>query len=552
MSVSIALIQAAFTVGNIDANLARIAALYQVAVIAKADLVVFSEMNVTGYPPEDLILNAAFQQSAMQALEQCARMTSGGPAMLIGSLWCEEEIVFNAIFLLQDGRVAARQEKHHLPNDGVFDERRYFTPGAMPEPLLWRGMKLGLLVCEDMWFADVSAHLKHAGAELLIAMNASPFETGKPDARERAAISRVQETGLALLYVNQIGGQDELVFDGGSFVLGRQADICARLHVFREDMEFVRLQNEGAGWSPLAGTVQPRLGDTEMIYRAMMLGLRDFVLRNGFAGVVIGMSGGIDSALAAALASDALGAAHVRSVMMPSPITSDDSVEDATDCAQRLGIRIDTVPIDLGMQAFGAMLETVFDGPVSDLAFGDNQTRLRAGILLAISSKENLLLLNTGNKSEMAVGYTTPYGDMCGHFAVLKDAYKTTVFALAAWRNLHGEVIPPRILSKPPSAELYEGQTDQDTLPPYALLDAVLHQLVECRLGVDEVAAQGFSLSLVRRVNELLHVAEYKRRQAPPGVKISSMSFGRDRRYPITNGWQVMERNRVRHPGAAE
>jgi NAD+ synthase len=531
--------------GNIEANVARIAVLYDMAVVAKADLVVFSEMAITGYSPEDLFLSKQFQESSMQAVEECARMTTNGPAMLVGSLWREGEAIYNAVFLMEKGRFILQQYKHHLPNYGVFDEKRYFARGAMPEPVEWRGLKLGLLICEDMWLPDVAANLRQKGAELLISINASPFETGKPRAREQVAARRVCETGLALIYVNQIGGQDELVFDGSSFVVDAQGEICARLHAFREDFELLRLHRQGDVWAPISGTIQPQQDNTEMIYRAMILGLRDFVFKNGFAGVLLGMSGGIDSALSAALAVDAVGSERVRTLMMPSPYTSRESIADATECAQRLGIQLDTVSIEPGMQAFDAMLGAVFDGQLSDQAVEDNQPRLRGSILMAVSRKQNLLLLNTGNKSEMAVGYTTLYGDMCGHYAVLKDIYKTTVYEVAAWRNAQSDVIPQRILSKAPSAELRPDQTDQDTLPPYAVLDAILFLLVERQFAIEDVVAQGFALELVEHVSGMLYAAEYKRRQSAPGVKIGSMSFGRDRRHPVTNGWHVMRHKQL-------
>lgn len=539
MMISIALIQASFSVGNVALNVARIAVFYRMAVIAKAQLVVFSEMAITGYPPEDLVLSAQFQERAMQAVRECAAMTVNGPAMLIGSLWRDKGALYNAVFLLENGEIASRQDKRHLPNAGVFDEQRTFTQGALPEPMVWRDIRLGVLVCEDMWFPDMTRHLKDQGAQLLIAINASPFETGKPQVRERIAAERVQETGLALIYVNQIGGHDELVFDGNSFVLDAQGRTCSRLHGFREDFQLLQLVCLDDILSPVAMPTAPLPIDSEMIYRAIVLGLREFVTKNGFVGIVLGMSGGIDSALCAALAVDAVGREHVRTLMLPSQYTSDDSTEDAQECARRLGIRIDSVSIVPGMQAFDAMLGSAFGGQLTEAASRDNQPRLRGNILMSISRKENLLLLNTGNKSEMAVGYTTLYGDMCGHYAAIKDIYKTTVYDIAAWRNTQSDVIPRRIFTKAPTAELFHGQTDQDLLPPYALLDQILFQLIEKRLGVPEIVARGFELAMVEEVSGMLHRAEHKRRQSAPGVKISCMSFWRDRRYPISNGWAI-------------
>jgi NAD+ synthase len=545
MKLSIAMIQSSSSVGNVVANVARIAVFYRMAVVAKADLVVFPEMTIPGYPSEDLFLNAQFQDRCMSALEECARMTSSGPAMLVGTLWRDDDVLYNAVFLLDQGKIASRQYKCHLPNYGIFDEKRYFEQGRDPDPIEWNGTKLGLLICEDMWHSRLAKLLKQKGAELLISVNASPFETGKPLARERVAAQRTHETGLALLYVNQIGGHDELIFDGHSFVLGTDGEPCARLEGFREDFKLLQLERQDSKFIPTSGPFPVLPHETDMIYRAMVLGLRDFTRKNGFSGIVLGMSGGIDSALSAALAVDAVGRERVRALMLPSPYTSQESIEDASECAGRLGIRLDTVSIEPGMQAFDVMLSNVFGGQLSDLAIGDNQPRLRGGILMALSRKENLLLLNTGNKSEMAVGYTTMYGDMCGHYAVLKDIYKTSVYELAAWRNTQGDVIPLRVLAKAPTAELFHGQTDQDTLPPYATLDKILYQLVENRLGIQDVAAQGFDLELVEAVSGMLHRSEYKRRQSAPGAKISCMSFGGDRRYPISNGWYVEQHERL-------
>jgi len=543
MMIPVALIQAGFSVGNVAFNVARIAVFYRMAVIAKAQLVVFSEMAITGYPPEDLVLSAQFQDRSMAALVECAAMTADGPAMLIGSLWREDGALYNAVFLLENGKIAARQYKNHLPNTGVFDEQRTFMPGVLPEPMVWRSaertLKLGVLICEDMWFPDIARHLKDNGAQLLISVNASPFETGKPHTRERFAAQRVEETGLALLYVNQIGGHDELVFDGHSFVMDAHGQISARLDGFREDFQLVHIACQGDTLSPVAMPVAPLPAASEMIYRAIVLGLREFVTKNGFVGIVLGMSGGIDSALCGALAVDAVGRERVRTVMLPSPFTSADSVEDARQCAQRLGVRIDTVSIAPGMQAFDAALSSAFGGQLTEAATRDNQPRLRGSILMAISLKDNLLLLNTGNKSEMAVGYTTLYGDMCGHYAAIKDIYKTTVYEIAAWRNTQSDVIPQRIFTKAPTAELFHGQTDQDLLPPYAVLDQILFHLIEERRGVPDIVARGFDRAMVEEVSGMLYRAEHKRRQSAPGVRISSMSFWRDRRYPISNGWPI-------------
>jgi NAD+ synthase len=538
MSFSIALAQSNFMVGHISGNVARITGLHGIAATAKADLLVVSEMAVTGYPPEDLVLRKGFQEASMRAVEELAALTARGPAMLLGGLWCEGDALHNTAFLLDGGAILHRQHKRHLPNYGVFDEKRVFVKGEMPVPVEWHGVKLGLLICEDMWAPDVAAHLKSHGAELLISINASPFEMGKARVRREVAQARVRETGLPLLYVNQVGGQDELVFDGRGFALSRRGEVRARMRAFEEDFALVCLRAGEQGLEPEAGDIQPVLGEEETIYRAMALGLRDFVDKNGFRGAVLGMSGGIDSALTAAVAADALGPERVRLVLMPSPFTSAESTEDAKECADRLGLRMDTIAITPGMEAFHAMLDGALEGRLKDVTAENIQPRLRGAILMAISNNEGLMLLTTGNKSEMSVGYATLYGDMCGGYSVVKDVYKTTVYRLARWRNGIGDVIPGRILTKAPTAELKHGQTDQDTLPPYDLLDAILLRLVEGQLSTEEVAQEGYDKATVERVARMLYFAEYKRRQSPPGVKLTGMSFGRDRRYPITSGWR--------------
>ncbi|HXA46767.1 MAG TPA: nitrilase-related carbon-nitrogen hydrolase, partial [Burkholderiaceae bacterium] len=360
LSLSLALIQTTFSVGNVASNIARIAVFYRLAAVAKAELVIFSEMTISGYPPEDLLFSAQFQDRCMRAVEECAAMTSDGPAMLIGSLWRDGDMLFNAVFLLDQGRIVARQYKRELPNYGIFDEKRYFTAGSDAEPMLWRGHKLGLLICEDMWFPDLAKNLQQQGAELLISINASPFETGKPQLREYHAAQRAIETGLALVYVNQIGGHDEFIFDGNSFVLSVQGEVCARMQGFREDFKLMQLESRGGKLLPMPSPSPVLQAETEMIYCAMAIGLRDFVKKNGFAGVVLGMSGGIDSALAAALAVEAVGRENVRTLMLPSPYTSQESLDDAAECARRLGVRFDTIPITSGMDAFAGMLQNVF------------------------------------------------------------------------------------------------------------------------------------------------------------------------------------------------
>jgi NAD+ synthase len=538
MTLSLAALQSNFTVGDITGNIARITEGYHKAAAAKADIVVFCEMAITGYPPEDLVLRRRFQRVAMKAVDKLAALTQNGPAMLVGGLWCEGDKLYNAAFLLEGGKVIHTQYKRNLPNYGVFDEIRLFTPGALPKPVEWRGLRIGILICEDLWSPELAGHLKGQGADLLIAINASPYEMGKASQRGTVAKARVMETGLPLLYINQVGGQDELVFDGRSFAFARSGLLAAQLKPFEEDIALLQVHHRAGGWDIVQGTLQTPLSDEETIYRAMVLGLRDYVNKNRFPGVVLGLSGGIDSALCSVIAADALGADRVRAIMMPSPYTSRESLEDAAEGAKRLGIRLDTVPIAPGMEAFNVMLAPLFAGRAADTTEENIQSRLRGNILMAVSNKEGLMVLTTGNKSEMSVGYATLYGDMCGGYGVLKNLYKTTVYRVAAWCNRECEVIPARILTKAPSAELKPDQTDQDTLPPYEILDAILLRLVEQQLSVDDIVAEGYDRNTVERVSRMLYAAEYKRRQSPPGVKITGMSFGRDRRYPITSGWR--------------
>jgi len=517
--------------------------------VRDADIVVFPELSLIGYPPEDLVLKPALQHAAQAGLERLAAATGdGGPAMLVGSCWLEDSTLYNAAVLLEAGRVAAVTRKHDLPNYGVFDEKRVFTPGPLPGPIPFKGVRLGIPVCEDIWTPDVCECLAETGAEILISPNASPFELGKEEKRLHHVVARVTETGLPLIYLNRMGGQDELVFDGGSFILNADCSLAARLPEWQEHVVVTDWTRTDAGWRCEKSEIIRPCGELEDVYRAMVLGLRDYVTRNRFPGVVIGMSGGIDSALAAAVAVDALGADKVWCVMMPSRFTSQESLDDAADCSSRLGVRLDTVPIEPAVQAFDAMLAPLFEGRGRDITEENIQSRTRGLTLMALSNKFGHMVLTTGNKSEMSTGYATLYGDMCGGYSVLKDVYKTMVFDLCRWRNANlpiealgpeGEVIPERIITKPPTAELREDQKDEDSLPPYPVLDAILRGLVEEELSVDAIAARGFDPAIVARVERLLYVAEYKRRQAPPGVKITPRSFGRDRRYPITNAFRT-------------
>jgi NAD+ synthase len=510
-----------------------------------ADLILYPELQLTGYPPEDLVLKPEFVRRTMEAAERLVDATAdGGPAMLFGSIHAEGGANYNAFVLAEDGKVIGRTLKHELPNYGVFDEKRVFAPGPLPEPLAFRGVKLGVPVCEDIWLEPVTANLAARGAEILLVPNASPYETDKDELRQRLVRDRVVETGLPLSYLNRVGGQDELAFDGSSFIVNDDGEIAVQMPDWEEALAITQWVRTANGWRCEDGGKAILSAYPEDIYLAMMTGLRDYVSDNGFPGVILGLSGGIDSALSAAVAVDALGADKVHCVMMPSKYTSDESLEDAAECARLLGVRHDVIPIVPGVAALGEMLPGI-DG----LAAENIQARLRMVTLMALSNQGGQMLLTTGNKSEMSVGYATLYGDMAGGYSVLKDAYKTTCFALSRWRNENqardalgpeGPVMPQRVIEKPPTAELRPNQKDEDSLPPYSLLDRILAGLVEKEWSVKETAAAtGADPAIVADIEKKLLRAEYKRRQAPPGVKLGSRNFGRDRRYPISNAFHT-------------
>ena len=551
--ISIALAQINPTVGDLDGNADLIRAARAEAAGQGADLLVCPELSVPGYPPEDLVLKPAFVAACRTAVEALAAETAdGGPALVVGSPWREEADgrarPVNAAVLLDGGQVQTHRAKHELPNYSVFDEKRVFQKGPLPGPVNFRGVRLGLMVCEDMWTPDVSECLAESGAEILVVPNGSPYEMDKVDVRVQLAVRRVTETGLPLVYVNQVGGQDELVFDGGSFVLDAECNLQVQLAMFEPLVVTTRWERgDDHRWRCTVGSQTPPEVGAEAVYRALVLGLRDYVDKNGFPGVVLGLSGGIDSAVSAAVATDALGADRVHCIMLPSPYTSDESLTDAAECADLLGVALDRVAIEPAMQAFEAMLTPLFDGREPDITEENIQARSRGLALMAVSNKLGHMVLSTGNKSEMSVGYATLYGDMCGGYNVLKDVYKTTVYKLARWRNQAlpkgakgpaGRVIPERILTKAPSAELRPDQTDQDSLPPYEALDDILECLIEHERSVEEIVGRGHDRATVNRVWRMLENAEYKRRQAPPGVKITARAFGRDRRYPITNAFK--------------
>ncbi len=555
--IVIALAQGNPVVGDLEGNVELIRRQRAQAAALGAHLVVTAELSVLGYPPEDLVVKPALTAHARHAVERLAADTAdGGPALVVGAPWRDGDgRLYNAAFVLAQGRILAQRAKHALPNYGVFDEKRVFAAGPMPGPVALPlpgggSVRLGVMVCEDMWVEDVAEALGESGAEILVVVNGSPFETDKQDQRLQLALARVVETGLPLLYVNQVGGQDELVFDGASFALDADRSLVAQAPMLEEAVIATRWRHdEDAGRLVAAagGELVPPLAPLPAIYGAMVLGLRDYVNKNRFPGVVLGLSGGVDSALSAAVAVDALGAERVRAVMMPSRYTSRDSLDDAAECARLLGIRLDEIAIEPAVAAFGQMLAPVFEGRPADTTEENIQSRIRGVLLMGISNKLGHMVLTTGNKSEMSVGYATLYGDMCGGFSVLKDVYKTTVFELCELRNAllpagclgpEGRVMPQRVITKPPTAELRANQKDEDSLPPYAVLDRVLQGLVEQDRSPRELVEAGFDAGVVRRVSNLLDLAEYKRRQAPPGVKISRKAFGRDRRYPITNAFR--------------
>jgi len=547
--LAIAIAQIDPTVGDVAGNVAALKRAHGEAARQGADLVVASELCIAGYPPEDLVLKPAFVAACEAAAAELAAETRSGPGMIVGSPWRDGGKTYNAALLLEGGRVASVRFKHELPNYGVFDEKRTFAVGPAPGPIPFRGVRLGVMVCEDMWFADVSETLQESGAELLVVINGSPFESNKRDERIALAAKRVRENGLPLLYVNQVCGQDELVFDGASFALDAEGRLKVQAPDWRETVLTTAWRRSKDGsWTVESGAMTPQCDAHEAIYRAMVLGLRDYVRKNRFPGIVLGLSGGIDSALTAAVAADALGPDKVHAVMMPSPYTSAHSLEDAEAVAKLLGIDYRSIDIGPAMRAFEGMLRPSFDGLAPDTTEENIQSRVRGMTLMGLSNKFGWMVVSTGNKSEMSVGYATLYGDMCGGYSVLKDVYKMTVFALSHWRNQTrpegllgpaGRVMPERVITKPPSAELKPNQVDEDSLPPYKVLDDILECLVEHEMPVAEIVARGHDEATVRRVWQMLDRAEYKRRQAPPGVKITRRAFGRDRRYPIVNGFQA-------------
>jgi NAD+ synthase len=542
--LAIAIAQLNPTVGDVAGNAEKARRARAEAEAAGADLVVFPELFIAGYPPEDLVLKPTFQAACRAAVDQLARESVGQPALVIGTPWVADGKLYNAAVLIEDGRIAAVRLKIDLPNYGVFDEKRLFAAGPMPGPVSFRGVRLGLPICEDIWGPEPAECIADTGGEIVLVLNASPYRRTVIDERLNIAVGRVTETGLPLLYANQVGGQDELVFDGASFVLNADASLAMQMPSFRETIALTHWERSGGGWRCVPGEIAKLAEGDEADYAACVLGLRDYVAKNGFAGVVLGLSGGIDSALCAAMAADALGPEHVRCVMLPYRYTSQASHDDASAVAQALGVQYDTLPIAPVIDGYDAALKPLFAGTARDITEENLQARARGAMLMALSNKFSLMLVTTGNKSEISTGYATLYGDMNGGFNPLKDLYKTEVYRLARLRNRwkpdgalgpDGLVIPDSILTRAPSAELRADQTDQDSLPPYDVLDAILEGLIEREQPIATLIAEGYDRDLVLRVEGMVYRAEYKRRQAAPGVKVTGRTFGRDRRYPITN-----------------
>jgi NAD+ synthase len=541
----IGLAQINCTVGDIAGNLVRLRQARAEAAGFGADLVMFSELFIAGYPPEDLVLKPAFVEACRAACEDIAAETrDGGPAALVGLPWQENGHCYNAFALLDKGRIEGVRFKVELPNYGVFDEKRVFSPGPMPGPVVFKGVRIGVPICEDIWGPDPVECIAETGGEILLVPNGSPYWRSKTDERLSVAVARVRESKLPLIYLNQLGGQDELVFDGASFGLNGDLSRAFQLPAFSSMVAKTVWKRGPKGFVCVEGPCCEVEAGEDADYAACVLGLRDYVTKNGFPGVVMGLSGGIDSALCAAIAVDALGPEKVHCIMLPYRFTSNESLSDAEQCARALVVRYDILPIAPVVEGFEKTLAPIFKGTNADITEENIQSRARGTILMAVSNKFGSMLVTTGNKSEMSVGYATIYGDMNGGFNPIKDLYKMEVFRLARLRNRwkprgalgpDGEVIPENILTKAPSAELRANQKDQDSLPPYEVLDAILEALVEKEMRVRDVVAQGHDPDIVRKVERLLYLAEYKRRQSCPGVKVTKKNFGRDRRYPIVN-----------------
>ena len=535
------------TVGDLNGNADKAFAAWEKSKQSGADLVALPEMFITGYNAQDLISKPAFHTAASETIQRLAEACADGPALAIGGPWKEGDSVFNAYFILQSGKIKSVVEKHHLPNDSVFDEVRIFDSGAVGGPYSVGNTRIGSPVCEDAWHEDVVETQVETGAEFLLIPNGSPYHRGKRDTRINLMVSRVAESGLPLIYLNMVGGQDDQVFDGGSFALNGDGSLALQMPMFMETVTDIVLKRESDGWVIEEGHKATVPDQQEADYHAMVIGLRDYCAKTGFNKVLLGLSGGIDSALVAVIASDALGAENVRCVMLPSEYTSNASLDDARILARNLNCRYDFIPIAEGREAITNTLAPLFDGTAADLTEENIQSRLRGLLLMALSNKFSEMLLTTGNKSEIAVGYATIYGDMAGGYNPIKDLYKTQVFATCQWRNdNHREwmrtptyaVIPENIINKPPSAELRHDQKDSDSLPDYSILDGILEILVDEDGSLQDCEAKGYSRMEAEHVERLLYISEYKRFQSAPGTRLSPRAFWLDRRYPITNRWR--------------
>ncbi|MFB9886903.1 NAD+ synthase [Balneatrix alpica] len=527
-------------VGDIPGNAAKVInAAKQARDQHQADVIVFPELTLTGYPPEDLLLRPSLQLRVSRALEQvCAEVE--GITLVLGYPWREPEGLYNQAAVIADGAIQAVYRKQNLPNYQVFDEKRYFVAGHSPCVVDIKGRPVAITICEDMWLPQPVLQAREAGAELVINLNASPFHLGKWEERRKLLVERARQAGCPILYVNQVGGQDELIFDGGSMVMDAEGDLAVSVPCFTEALYPVDFCLEGQ-IKPVPQPLRAAPGKLESAYQALVMGVRDYVNKNGFKGVVLGLSGGIDSALTLAVAADALGKERVAAVMMPFRYTSDMSLEDAAKQATDMGVNYQVMSIEPMYESFMATLADSFSGTGADKTEENLQSRCRGVLLMALSNKLGYLVLTTGNKSEMAVGYATLYGDMAGGFDVLKDVPKTLVFELARYRNSLGQVIPERVITRPPSAELAPGQVDEDSLPPYPVLDRILELYVEKDYSAHAIIEQGFAEADVLRVLRLVDLNEYKRRQAAIGPRLTARAFGRDRRYPITSGWRIGE-----------
>ena len=546
-NIKIFLCQLNFHVGNLNKNLDNIITTREKVKSRGGDLCIFSELSITGYPPEDLVLKKSFIVNVEEVINKLISLSKdGGPAIIVGYPRNDNGKLKNSAALIDSGTISI-VDKFHLPNYGVFDEARVFVSERVSGPISFMGIRLGLMICEDMWFSDVSESLQESGAQILIVINGSPFDQNKEDERISVAVSRVVETDLPLIYVNQIGGQDELVFDGGSFVLNQNSKLCMQSSLWKEEINFIEINIDNNDLINVSDSnINVLSSGIESKYNAMVLGLRDYVIKNNFKGVLLGLSGGIDSALAAAIAVDALGCDKVRGIRMPSKYSSKGSLDDAKETAKLLNIKLDTISIEEINETFLTNLDGLFSNMPNDLTEENIQSRIRGVILMAVSNKFGDMVISTGNKSEISVGYTTIYGDMNGGFTPLKDAYKTDVYEMSKWRNNsynslflgpNSTVVPVNSINKEPSAELNLNQKDQDSLPPYEILDEILKNIIEEEASLDFIIKLGHEKKLVHRIYKLLLLSEYKRRQSAPGVKLTARSFGKERRYPITNAF---------------